>query len=115
MSSIKAVYQYKGNGNCQSHCGLEIVRTLSGRIKVTLTELPENKGTSITNCYERLASRIYKEFLGNFSPDSIDWYEEYLQGGLSGKEKTLDRVHLEFTEGEFHNPRWEVCKRQRQN
>lgn len=99
-------FRFKGIANCDCVCGLKILKLDKGAI-VWLTELPENKGTSVTNWYENLANQVHKEFLSGMKPETIEWYEEYIKGGPSGNENTLDRVSLEFDGLNFYSPKWD--------
>src|ERR1700683_2515523 len=69
------LYRYRGFHGCQSHCGLEIIRTQCGKTVVIATELADNPGKSVTNVCEYLASWVCVEF--EIDPSSLVWIEHY--------------------------------------
>ena len=46
-------YNYKGFRGCDSSCDIEVHRRSGGKYVFIATEVPENRGTSITNYAER--------------------------------------------------------------
>jgi hypothetical protein len=66
--------------NRNSHC-LARIYSDGQRAVVVLTELEKNPGTSVTNCYSRIATRM-REAVSNFIPSShfpsrVTWLEQY--------------------------------------
>lgn len=104
---MKEIYHYKGFGRCDSKCGLEIIKE-DNKVKVTMTELPDNPGTSVTNMVEQLASMIYDQFLKDIPPGNITWVERY--PAAKPREGTFDKVIMEYDGYVFYNPRWERLK-----
>jgi len=102
-------YHYIGFWGCECVCGLEITKRGQFAV-VTLTELPDNEGTSITNMYEQLATQVYKERLSDIRPQNIFWIEHYIDATNpatgENKDETFDLVALEFVGGEFQHPQW---------
>ncbi len=71
----------------QAVCGVEI----SNRI-VVITELPENRGMSVTNCCEFLAAYVANSF--NVDPNKVVWVEHYPE--RDGLDETFDLVELRW-------------------
>lgn len=69
---------YQGPHKFGAVCGLDI-HTRRGRPEVTLTELPENKGSSVANCFSELATKIYKNRLQGQCPNPkhVRWFCHY--------------------------------------
>ena len=93
----------------QSKCSLDIEKK-NNKIKVILTEPPDNKGTSITNVYEHLATMIYHQFLFKTSIKNIEWFEHYPENKKTNHEETLDRVEMLWDDERFSNPKWSRIK-----
>jgi hypothetical protein len=71
---------------------------------VTLTELPDNPGTSVTNCVEEIATQVYHTFLKGTPIENIRWIEHYPPRGEW--EETFDEVAFDWDGETFSNPRW---------
>jgi len=97
------VFSYLGFGLHPSRCGLKIVRE-GDRVTVTLTELPDNPGTSVTNCVEEIATQVYHTFLKGTPIDKIRWIEHYPPRGEW--EETFDEVTFDWDGETFSHPRW---------
>lgn len=98
-------FNYKGYGNCNSICGVDIEKLADGRTIVVLTELPENTGTSVTNMVEYLATEIYHSFLKGIPTQNIFWIEHYPE--RKPFPETFDRVIMTWDGQKFKNPKWE--------
>ncbi|MXV82380.1 hypothetical protein F4Z98_03320 [Candidatus Poribacteria bacterium] len=113
-------YEYKGFHGCDSVCNLEIHQNL-----VICSSREDNKGTSITNMAEHLATAICKQF--DITPSKLIWIEHYRaeptiersestrHSDVSGRfRETYSLVFFNLTGGgvfdantfEFSNPRW---------
>lgn len=93
------LYNYKGYGGCDSVCDIVIHNNI-----VIATELEDNKGTSITNIAEGLATQVCKEF--NIDPEKLIWVEHYFSS-VALKQETFDIVEFTFLEnGECVKPKW---------
>ena len=100
-----AVCHYQGLGGCASACDLVVVTAPDGAV-VLFSERDDNPGTSITHCFDQLASDIYQQQLQHYAPDSIRWLERYPAHAGSQRE-TLDRAKLHWNGGAFQIPAWE--------
>lgn len=98
------IYYFKGFGGCDSKCQYEIEKLDEIKVKVTLTELGDNRGTSITNMYEQLATEIYQKYLSSMYIENITWIEHYIGEGVFGE--TFDEVSLKWDGQKFHSPKW---------
>ena len=100
-------YRYAGLNNCQSVCHLRVCRVGEGFL-VVATELPENRGTSVTNACEILAAEVCRRFripahrltgvehrLGNTNP----------RAGLTMPEE-YSIVTFDVPAHEFRDPMW---------
>ncbi len=103
--------EYLGYGIHESRCGVKIVRK-ENQTTVILTELPNNPGTSITNCFEDIATKIYKERFQHLEPTSIRWIENYPveEGSIFHHEETFDEVTLEWDGNQYRHPHWKRIK-----
>lgn len=97
------IYHFKGLGRCESKCGLNI-HMRDDRAVVMLTELDDNRGTSVTNYIEYIATLIYRERLNGCPVESIRWIEHYPANG--DKEETFDEVFFKWDGQRFVSPQW---------
>lgn len=100
------IYQYKGFGNCNSKCGVMIWHNLDTNIVVVLlSELSDNRGTSITNMSEYIATQIAEK--ENF-PVSTVWFETYIGYDNTFKDE-IDLITYEmWIDGDrYSKPKWE--------
>lgn len=104
-------FPFKGFHGCESKCGLEILHE-GDKATVTLTELPDNPGTSVTNAVEIIATEVYKRFLPGLPPENIRWIEHYPARGDSRDPlpETFDEVTLSFDGQRYHSPKWTHIK-----
>lgn len=96
--------RYAGIGGCESTCDVVIVPAPRGAV-VIFSERADNRGTSITNWFENLATQIYREHLRHLGPASIRWFERYPARGDVAE--TLDRVLLTWDGAVFKTPHWQ--------
>lgn len=90
-------YQYIGLWGCDCVCYLEI----DGNT-VIVTELPQNRGTSITNFAEHLATQVCNEF--KIPKNSLIWIEHYPANRL--RPAIWDLVTFKRVEEVFKSPQW---------
>jgi hypothetical protein len=82
------------------------------RFAVVLTELPDNPGTSVTNCVQQLATQLLPQVAQFSRPDPIDprailWLEHYDRSPQNSFPETWDLVHLDWDGARYHSPRWQ--------
>ncbi len=95
--------------------GVEIARD-NNNILVMLTELEENKekGRSVQQMFEDIATIVYNEFLQDVNPKKIKWIEHWQREYTPREQHPYKEVILDFKgkgvfskEIEFFNPRWQ--------
>jgi hypothetical protein len=100
-------FDFKGNWECPSKCGLRIVNRTDGKILAIATEIyRQNPGTPVTEWCAPLATQILHELKcssGNFifiehTPD--------LKSKLTFYEETFDLVSFDWDGQNFINPKW---------
>ena len=82
-------FEFRGLNGRPSVCALEILPCsdeFGRRTVVVATELQDNRGTSVTNAAEYLASYVCD--LWSIAPDTLVWIEHYGYG----HDRTFDRV-----------------------
>lgn len=75
-------HNFAGLHGFYSVCGIEFFQD-GDLLTVVLTELPNNPGTSVTNCAEQLATDIVRDLIaqGRVSdPREVRWVEHYQYG-----------------------------------
>jgi hypothetical protein len=103
--------EFRGLGNGPARCGLDIHRRHDGIVVVILTELPNNPGTSVTNFFEHLATKVFMEILmmEAIKPANIIWIEHYpAESREPIREETWDKVELMYHDEykRFQRPKW---------
>jgi hypothetical protein len=87
------IHLYKGFHGFDSHCDIQI----NGNV-VIATELNSNKGTSVTNFAEYLATEICKKY--NIPMEKLVWIEHYEAHG------DYDLVTFTIDGDKFTSPKW---------
>ena len=108
------IFKFEGFHGTSAICGLQVYDRLSdNRVVVVVTELEENKGTSITNAAETLATQVCRA--RKISPHRLVWIEHYPQRGsaLRPLEPTWDILTFEWDwkRMEFAEARWKPLLR----
>ncbi|MCK9219662.1 MAG: hypothetical protein PHF97_09455 [Bacteroidales bacterium] len=100
-------YDYLGQWDSPSKCGLKIINRNDGKLLVIATEIYRlNPGTPVTEWCAPLATRILKEFQGK--PDHFLFIEHTpdLHSKLTFYGETFDLVKFEWNGESFFNPQW---------
>ena len=92
------LYEYPGFQNCYSKCELEIVRSSGKTTLVICTELPDNPGTSVTNCAAVLATRVCQED-ETIDPETLLWGRALPGAGMRARKSALSCI---VGHGNFH-------------
>lgn len=99
-NSSSGIYHFTGFHGCESLCRFTLFnRGLEdGTRCVLFTDTAQNKGTSITNAAESLATQFYLDILPEADPASIIWLEHYPPRTIAGEQKsrTLDVMRLQW-------------------
>ena len=107
MSYMDRTYDFKGQWDAPSRCGLKIVGTKEGHVVIVTELFEENPGTSVTGFIERLATVIVKEF--GLDPDTTVFVEHCPDRGskLDHYRQSFDRVRLGWDGAKYDGPEWE--------
>lgn len=97
MENQSFIHDYKGIGNCDSKCKVEVI-TDSKNTLIVFTDM--GIGTSVTNASEALATEMVKML--KLDPVKTLWAERYIRGPV----ETLDQIHYSWNGSKFYNPRW---------
>ena len=87
----------------RSCCDIEVHRRSDGKYVFIATELPENRGTSITNYAEHLATAMRKQY--GSKPEDVIWIEHYPEAKDRRKE-SFDLVRFAVVGDTFRTPFW---------
>jgi hypothetical protein len=98
-------YTYSGNGMLrqESLCHVKILSN-EDRTVVVITEAPQNKGMSITNAAEEIATKIVKEF--KLPLEKTTWIEHYVHSDVFDGEETYDQIVFIWNNKKAASPRW---------
>jgi len=114
LPNYDTVLDYKGYGGCEAFCGIKIWvigggagSALPHRYVVVMTQLEENKGTSVTNASEIIATTVLRDLLPKADPDIITWIEHYPPRGdvRDRMPETYDLVMLRYDGDKFQMDR----------
>ena len=100
-------YEYPGQWDSPSKCGLKVVNRNDGKVLVIATEIyRQNPGTPVTEWCAPLATRIMHDLKCNPGKFLFVEHTPDLRSKLAFYEETFDLVHFE-PEGEaLVNPKW---------
>ena len=96
-------YNYKGFWGCDSCCDIEVHQRSDGKHVFIATEVPANRGTSITNYAEHLATAMRKQH--GLKPEDVIWIEHYPEAKDRRKE-SFDLVRFAVVGDTFRTPVW---------
>ncbi len=100
-------YDFKGQWDSPSRCGLKIIHRKDGKMLAIVTEIyRQNPGTAVTEWVAPLATRIMKEFKA--TPDHFIFVEHTpdLRSKLTFYGETFDLVQFAFNGNELISPKW---------
>lgn len=100
MVSGGGMFRYTGLHGCSSMCRFTLVETgmLSPSLCVVITSSRQNRGTSITNMAEGIATEFFRAKLPGANPDDILWVEHYPPCTIAGRRSSrrLDVVRVQW-------------------
>ena len=99
-------FEYEVPHGLTGRCDLEI-RKLGGKAVVVASERLDNRGLSVTNAAELIATTVCKDF--HVHPEDVIWYERYPGDPRLASSRpwdTLDRVRLRYDGTRFVMPEW---------
>jgi hypothetical protein len=106
-------FEYKGNWDSPSKCGLKIVGRKDGKTLVIATELyRQNPGTPVTEWCAPLASQILGEFRLNAENFIFVEHTPDLKSKLTFYGETFDLVTFDWDGTNFNNPKWKRLNRE---
>jgi hypothetical protein len=100
-------FEYKGQWESPSKCGLKVVKRKDGKTLAIVTEIyRQNPGTPVTEWCAPLANQILKAL--NENPENFIFVEHTpdLKSKLSFYEETFDLVTFDWNGNQFENPQW---------
>jgi hypothetical protein len=91
-----------------AHCWLRVYQDDDRTPVVIATEMPDNKGVSVTNYAEELASQVQRMF----GFPRLHWIEHYPPRGKLKRDEEFDLVEFQQEPwGEYCDPDWRpICK-----
>jgi hypothetical protein len=101
-------YEYPGQWDSPSRCGLKVVRRKDGKTLVIATEIyRQNPGTPVTEWCAPLATGLLKET--GCSPEQFIFIEHTPDVGskLDFYKETFDLVTFIWNGNEYTDPRWQ--------
>lgn len=110
--TIHRVHHYKGLHGGEAKCRLYVYQDDEKTVAI-FSEMEENKGTSITNRIEHLATEIWESLS---RPANFTVFEMYREGLRDPKRSTFDqeeitRVEFTLTDHGYRTPRWHYVTR----
>jgi hypothetical protein len=96
-------YNYKGFWGCDSCCDIEVHRRSDGKYVFITAEVPENRGISITNYAEHLATAMRKQY--RLKPEDVIWIEHYLEA-KDRRNESFDLVRFAVVGDTLRTPVW---------
>jgi hypothetical protein len=100
-------FDFKGQWDCPSRCGLKVVKRKDGKTLAIATEIyRQNPGTPVTEWCAPLATQVMKEL--NEKPENFLFVEHTpdLKSKLTFYGESFDLVNFEWDNDAFTNPRW---------
>lgn len=85
-------------GGAESVYGVDAFPTGADTAVVVVTELPCNKGPSVTNAIEAICEQVLLYWLPGYVASNVIWVERYLDGAADnhgGRMETFDLVQFE--------------------
>jgi hypothetical protein len=109
-------FEYKGQWESPSKCGLKIVKRKDRKTLAIVTEIyRQNPGTPVTEWCAPLANQILKVL--NENPENFIFVEHTpdLKSKLSFYEETFDLVTFEWNGNQYENPQWKRLNQEQVN
>ena len=100
-------FDYLGQWDSPSKCGLKVVKRKDGKTLAIATEIyRQNPGTPVTEWCSPLATTIMNEL--NCTPEQFIFIEHTpdLRSKLAFYEETFDQVNFEVKDQKLVNPKW---------
>jgi len=100
-------FDFKGNWDCPSKCGLKIVKRKDGKTLAIATEIyRQNPGTPVTEWCAPLAIQIMHDLKCGLENFIFIEHTPDLKSKITFYEETFDLLHFDEVENILMNPRW---------
>ena len=112
MSYMDRSYDFKGQWDAPSRCGLKIAAGNDRSIVIISELFEDNPGTSVTSFIARLATLIVNEF--GLDPERTLFVEHCPDRGskLDHYRESFDLVRLRWDGRQYGDPEWERITKQ---
>jgi hypothetical protein len=109
---IEEIYEFAGQWDTPSKCGLLIRKHSDVHVVIASELYDDNPGTSVNYFSAQLAARLCQE--RGLDPDKLVFIEHTPDRGstLEIYKETFDRVSFETEEGRFVRPDWTAMTRE---
>ncbi|MBM3404260.1 MAG: hypothetical protein FJY10_05165 [Bacteroidetes bacterium] len=110
---IDLIYDYKGQWDSPSRCGLKVYQRSDGHFVIVVTELyTGNPGTSVTQWCAPLATTLIGEY--GIEPEQLIFIERTPDTGskLVFLRETFDRVSFTWDGIKYTSPEWQRLSRE---
>jgi hypothetical protein len=100
-------FDFKGQWDCPSRCGLKIVKRMDGKTLAIATEIyRQNPGTPVTEWVAPLATQVMNEL--KETPENFIFVEHTpdLKSKLTFYEESFDLLNFGWDTDKFINPQW---------
>ena len=100
-------FEFTGQWDCPSKCGLLVVHRKDGKVLVIATEIyRQNPGTPVTEWCAPLATQLLKSLGCNLEEFIFIEHTPDLNSKLAFYEETFDLLDFDWTGENFDRPRW---------
>ncbi|HNX07848.1 MAG TPA: hypothetical protein PKL96_09715 [Bacteroidales bacterium] len=100
------VYDFKGQWDVPSRCGLKIVKNNAQTIVIATELYAENPGTSVTNFCAPLATQICSEFAIDHNKVIFIVHTPDAKSKLTFLNESFFQVDFSWTGSKFTDPKW---------
>jgi hypothetical protein len=106
MSYMERMFDFEGQWDAPSRCGLKIVTKKDETIVIVSELFENNPGTSVTSFIARLATIIVKKF--GIDPANTRFIEHCPDRGskLDHYQESFDLVRLRWDGTQYNDPEW---------
>lgn len=107
INYIDDIYEFNGRLGIPSTCGLKIAHNADNYVVIVTELYGENPGSSITDCCDIIATKLYKESqLRDHSKFTYIEHAPEVNSKLSFYDETFNIVNFKWNGECFENPVW---------
>lgn len=112
---FEAIYDFKGQWDVPSRCGLKVVRKENKTIVIATELYAENPGTSVTLFCNKLAAMVCKDF--SIKPEALVFivHDPDSKSKLTFLNEFFYRVDFTWDGNTFSNARWNQMEKEEVN